>query len=182
MIIIADEIKPVLREACEDLRFEKHFISFETFNREGVNDLVPIFHFEPINASRAWRKGKQSAPDDSGSTKPKARRVPDSGIKNITFMGKTCQYRFSKEIPSFVANELFEKGFLKENLLPWSPGGKRYFISKTPIHKDSKKFHAPVQLTNGWWVETHAGVERNIELSEKLMKYCGIKDYKITIE
>ena len=56
---------------------------------------------------------------------------------------------------------------------PWGPGKRRYLVSAEAVHSNGKEFFAPVQLKNGWWVETHASEENQIILTSRLIDHCG---------
>jgi hypothetical protein len=49
LVVIADEVKKDLSQACEDFQYEKHLLYFETYSREGITEIVPIYRFQSIN-------------------------------------------------------------------------------------------------------------------------------------
>lgn len=179
LVVIADKISEDLVEACDIIHFDKEYIDFETYRREGIGDLVPIFKFRKIKTSDVSKERKKSITTD-GEIK-KQRASINKGIRTLTFLDKSAQIKNVKEINAIIANELIKKGYLTSDKVPWGTGRKRYYVSKTPTHPTGNKFFAPVQLDNGWWIETHASEKRTLYLAQKLMNACGVEKSSIKL-
>jgi len=162
--IIIDEYTPELNEVEQTVKFETVSSVFRTYIIDGVSGPVSIFEFEPLFT--------EVVPPPP-LPRPK---------KSLFFLGKTVGYTHSKEIPVIVAEELIRTGRLKESMIPWGPGKKRYLISKTPRHPSGKDFFAAMKLSNGWWVETHASEGNNVSLVSRLIAHCGLGDTQVRVE
>jgi len=181
LVVIIDEMTPELDDVKENVKFDTRWCIFRTYRREGLSELVPIFEYEPIfNHEGSCQNDIISTPDLD------LVEVPGSDIRgntrNLIFLAKIVPFKHSKEIPVIVANELIKRGLLKDNNVPWGPGKKRYVINKTPRHQTGKDFVSPVQLINGWWVETHASEKDNLSRASRLIKWCGLEDNEIQVE
>ena len=181
LVVIIDEMTPELDDVKENVKFDTRWCIFRTYRREGLSELVPIFEYEPIfNHEGSCQNDIISTPDLD------LVEAPGSDIRgntrNLIFLGKIVPFKHSKEIPVIVANMLIKRGLLKDNNVPWGPGKKRYVINKTPRHQTGKDFVSPVQLINGWWVETHASEKDNLSRASRLIKWCGLDDNEIQVE
>lgn len=176
--IIVDRLSDVLVEACESLTFNKIFIPFETYQRDGVTELVPIFHTQQIEKiSDAIRADKHvNAPKTASVGRKRSREG------KLSYLGKTINITSCKQIIVSVAEELIARSKLKIDMLPWGPGGERYYINIKPIHKSGIKFFSPYQLPNGWWIETNASCNYSITLAKQLIKRCGLSDTVIEFD
>lgn len=180
LVIIIDELTPELDEVKDNVKFDTRWCVFKTYRREGISDLVPIFEYEPIfNHDKSYLKNHDGATEQVPAQTVEVNLT--EGSRNLTFLNNTVSFRHSKEIPVIVANELIKTGLLNDDNVPWGPGKKRYVINKTPRHQTGKDFVSPVQLTNGWWVETHASEVDNISRASRLIKACGL-DGQIRVE
>ncbi len=169
LTIIMDELHDDLEKVRMSINFDTVWTAIKTYSREGIPGLsVPAYVFEPFHI-----EGQIKGPEE--------RKAPQ-GREVLVFLGKKEPFRYSKEIPVIVANELINRGALTKELLPWGPGKKRYFVSTEPRHPSGKDFFSPVRLSNGWWVETHHSREGNLGLSSRLIAHCGLKDTKVTTE
>lgn len=180
LVIIIDEKTPELDEVKDNVKFETHWSIFKTYRREGISDLVPIFEYEPIFHNEQINQKNNENFSEQESVQTEYNDLT-GGRRNLHFLNKMVPFKHSKEIPVIVANELIKMGLLNSDNVPWGPGKKRYLINKTPKHQTDKDFTSPVQLNNGWWVETHASEEDNISRTSRLMKACGL-DGQIRVE
>jgi len=163
-VIIDEEVKD-LDQLKSVVQFDVQSSVFRTFTREGVSELVPIFVIDTLEEVKR-------APEPLSSPE---------GKEYLVFLNIREQISTTKEILFKVANELVRRGALTEKMLPWGPGKKRFLISKTPVHPSGKDFFAPVQLKNGWWVETHSGRQSTLSYANHLVKKCGF-DSQVMVE
>jgi predicted type IV restriction endonuclease len=82
----------------------------------------------------------------------------------------------SYEILTETAEWVIKQGRLKQDEAPIESGSKRFLINRIPQHKSGKAFRAPKKLSNGLWMETHAGTKRHIKLAQHLLEHFGFKD------
>lgn len=116
---------------------------------------------------------------------PRTRRKGGSSekpVRKLVFLGKMASFEKSTEIPVIVANELIRQGKLDRSKIPWGPGKKRYLVNTEPKHPAGNDFFLPGQLENGWWVERHASEDRQVSLSSRLIKHCGLDNDEVRIE
>jgi hypothetical protein len=99
-------------------------------------------------------------------------------IKEEVYM---CEYLW--EILYFTAEWLINNKLLKESDSPVKfPGSKRFVINNEPYHENGHEFFAPKQLTNGLYLEAHAGAENLISNSRKLLKKFQVDENVLRIE
>ena len=182
LVVIIDEMTPELEDVKESfLKYQTTWSIFKTFRREGLSDIVPIYQFDPLYDVAMGNTEKTPKQSITRSLTEDSNEVAIENRK-LFFLDKMVPFRHSKQIPEIVANELIFRGELDNKHVPWGPGKKRYLVSKTPTHASGKDFFSPVQLSNGWWVETHASEEQNISLASRLIKWCGHEDSEIRVD
>jgi hypothetical protein len=59
---------------------------------------------------------------------------------------------------------------------------KRYLISAKPVHPNGREFFAPVQLSNGGYLETHASLVNLEQQSKQLLRWAGYDDSILWVE
>jgi len=92
-----------------------------------------------------------------------------------------CEYLW--EILYFTAEWLINNKLLKESDSPVKfPGSKRFVINNEPYHENGHEFFSPKQLTNGLYLEAHAGAENLISNSRKLLKKFQVDENVLRIE
>jgi len=70
----------------------------------------------------------------------------------------------------YAAEWLIKRNLLKESDFPIQfPGSKRYLINNNPVHSNGTKFFAPKPLSNGLYIEAHAGTEQLLSNTYKLL-------------
>jgi len=158
LVVIIDEEVKDLDQLKDVVKFDVLSSVFRTYTREGISDLVPIFMIDALEEVKRIQEPPSSP----------------VGKEFLVFLGKREPISITKEILVKVANELVRRSALTEKMLPWGPGKKRYIVSKTPIHQGGNDFFAPVQLDNGWWVETHSGRDSTLSYASHLLKKCGL--------
>lgn len=85
----------------------------------------------------------------------------------------TCKYAW--EILFYAAEWLIKRNLLKESDFPIQfPGSKRYLINNNPVHSNGTKFFAPKPLSNGLYIEAHAGTEQLLSNTYKLLERFGV--------
>jgi hypothetical protein len=92
-----------------------------------------------------------------------------------------CEYLW--EILYYTAEWLIKNGFLNPSDCPIKfPGSKRFLINSDPYHENGHDFFAPKQLSNGIYLEAHAGAESLISNSHKLLKRFNISENVLRVE
>jgi hypothetical protein len=175
VVIIIDKTTPDLELVKSVLSFDTNWLTFKAFQRECVNDPIQIFEYEPFDEEEIHVNPPKEPPVKETPT-------VSNGNRTLLFQGKTFKFTYSKEIPVIVANELISEGYLDKKKVPWGAGKKRYLVNIVPKHPTGKDFVAPVQLVNGWWVETHASEGNNTDLSTRLAKWCGLTDAVLNVK
>jgi len=75
----------------------------------------------------------------------------------------------------YAAEWLIKRNLLKESDFPIQfPGSKRYLINNNPVHSNGTKFFAPKPLSNGLYIEAHAGTEQLLSNTYKLLERFGV--------
>jgi hypothetical protein len=93
----------------------------------------------------------------------------------------TCKYAW--EILFNTAEWLIKRNLLKANDFPIQfPGSKRYLINDNPLHSNGTKFFAPKSLSNGLYIEVHAGTEQMLNNTYKLLERFGVSRDRLSIE
>jgi hypothetical protein len=102
----------------------------------------------------------------------------------ILFLGNDayiCKYAW--EILFYTTEWLIQGNLLKANDFPIQfPRSKRYLINDTPVHAHGKQFFAPKSLSNGLYIEVHAGTEQLLNTTYKLLKRCGVSRERLRIK
>jgi len=168
LAIIIDDETEELYELGDVWNFKVYWSIFNTYSTGGAKDTRRIHQIDTLSDQQHDKRetagGRRSAPREA---------------RNLTFLGKTMTYRFSKHIPVMVAEELIRRG--KFPTAPFGTGGERFLVNAVPKHLNGNDFVQPVKLTNGWWIETHASEERNRYLAQKLIEHVGEKNSEVLI-
>ena len=92
-----------------------------------------------------------------------------------------CEYLW--EILCHTAEWLIKNGFLSASDCPIKfPGSKRFLINSEPYHENGHEFFSPKQLSNGRYLEAHAGAESLINNAHKLLKRFNISKNVLKVE
>jgi hypothetical protein len=169
LVIVIDEYTDELEELKDIWKFDIHWSIFRTYMDLESGSSSPIFEADALYQ-----------PTDK--TLQSIVSVTRGPTRKLVFLGKSVPFRYSKEIPSIVSSYLVEIGKLTPGNVPWGPGKNRYLVNTVPKHPKGNDFFQPVQLRNGWWVETHASEEYQLRLASQLLEHCGETDTKVRIE
>jgi hypothetical protein len=92
-----------------------------------------------------------------------------------------CKYAW--EMLFYTAEWLIQRNLLHAKDCPIQfPGSKRYLLNDTPVHPHGKPFFAPKTLSNGRYIEVHAGTEQLLHTTYKLLERCGVPRERLRIE
>ena len=112
---------------------------------------------------------------EKADTKIRSRTI---SLGNDTY---TCKYAW--EMLFYTAEWLIQRNILKADDFPVQfPGSKRLLINDTPFHSIGKKFFAPKSLSNGLYIEVHAGTEQLLNNTYKLLEICGVSREKLRVK
>jgi hypothetical protein len=93
----------------------------------------------------------------------------------------TCKYAW--EMLFYAAEWLIKCNLLKGNDFPIRfPGSKRYLINDNPVHSNGTSFFASKLLSNGLYIEVHAGTEQLLNNTYKLLERFGVSKDRLRIE
>jgi len=92
-----------------------------------------------------------------------------------------CKYAW--EILFNTAEWLIQRNLLKARDFPIQfPGSKRYLVNNNPLHANGKEFFAPKPLSNGLYIEVHAGTEQLLNNTYRLLEKFGVSRDRLSIE
>jgi len=92
-----------------------------------------------------------------------------------------CKYAW--EILFNTAEWLIQRNLLKAHDFPIQfPGSKRYLVNNNPLHANGKEFFAPKPLSNGLYIEVHAGTEQLLNNTYRLLEKFGVSRDRLSIE
>jgi hypothetical protein len=103
--------------------------------------------------------------------------------KKITLRGDSYVCKTSWQILFHTAEWLIKNDILRNNDCPIRISrGNRYLINSTPLHIDGHEFTAPKLLSNGLYIEVHAGTPELINQTCKMLEYFRIAKETLKIE
>jgi len=103
------------------------------------------------------------------------KRIPSDKPQKMKLLGEEYVLNHAYEILINTANWLIKNKKLTSSDCPVSvSGGKRYLINKEAKHRYGGDFTVPRKLSNGLWIETHAGIPIIITYAERLLHKFGV--------
>jgi hypothetical protein len=103
--------------------------------------------------------------------------------RTIVLGNDTYTSKYAWEILFYTAEWLIKSGILKQSDFPIQfPGSKRYLINDNPAHSSGTNFFAPKHLSNGLYIEVHAGTEQLLNNTYKLLERFGVSRDRLRID
>ncbi|HOV91826.1 MAG TPA: hypothetical protein PLC04_01935 [Candidatus Kapabacteria bacterium] len=150
----------------EDLEIEDLLVEKVQQLFKDTNEIVENYYEDSQLTSNSYRNNKVRSP------KP----------KRMKLYSDSYELHSAKDVLMNTANWLIKNGKLKYSDAPIDLGGHiRYLINKEPKHKNKSPFKQATKLSNGLWIETHAGTEQLIEYSRRLLEKLGVPPDKLVI-
>jgi hypothetical protein len=84
--------------------------------------------------------------------KPIPASVKESELISVDVKGEKISGKTVYELYHNTLTSLIEQGLIRDELIPWGTGTKRYLIAKTPIHPSEKEFVRACEV-GGYYVE-----------------------------
>lgn len=111
------------------------------------------------------------------------RSVGEKKYKKITLRSDSYVCKTSWQILFHTAEWLIKNNILKNTDHPIRISrGNRYVINNNPQHVDGHEFTSPKRLSNGLYIEVHAGTPEIINKTHKLLEYFRIPKETLGIE
>lgn len=107
-------------------------------------------------------------------------RARSRAPSHITLDGCRYEIAHAKEITPIVAEHLIGLDKLSRADCPLAvtrPKDRarvRYLVNTEPVHGDGERFRAPVQLSNGLWLETHYSSANAVSYAKALLRTAGL--------
>lgn len=188
--LAADELKELWEACFVDSQVQRALEGILLEDTAAVARLVrrrlPQLRPSQIRQSLARADIRIEFPEISEAAMPKTTSPAaepteaEAADKAVVIGGETYSCKYAKDIPVHVANWLVAQGKLPSDRCPVvvtrhsGQGADRCLINTTATHLDGSEFRAPVQLTNGLFMETHASRNDLERYACRLLEWAGV--------